>query len=513
MKTVLIVEDEKMIRQGIKMMIQRSGIPVEIIMECNNGVMALEILKNQEVDVMFTDIRMPKMDGIELVKAIQDLPHKPLVAVISGYDDFSYAVEMLRLGVKEYILKPVDREKIVEVLTKLEAEVQRTKANAIENRSIGYQQLKFLVMNENITQSELDVLINTYEESFFPNYVVYCLNNTAAEYEVDGTSIYLSNIEDNELFITEDTERAAFLRKELRGRFAGISRIHSGLLELKEAYRESYRARVTAFWTCTPVVDYEETVSWQEQRMKADSDDRNCGEGEIDGSEFKRNKLVKTLEPEPDEKTMVQLAQMLGTERADEAIETLKRIFAGAQTGYYDYDKMEQNLQVFFKQIREVYKNVVRSEEEKLEQFAHIYRYASSKELFDDILAFLKTFVETMNNQFDDYRNKQKIQMAIRYITENYDKDLNMAVVSNYISMNYSLFSYVFKQYTGSNFVNYLKDLRMKEAKRLLEETDLRVNEISQKIGYDNEKHFMKTFKSVCGVSPTEYRKNMQFKE
>lgn len=509
MKTVLIVEDEKMIRQGIKTIIQRSGVPVEIIMECNNGAMALEILKNQEVDVMFTDIRMPKMDGIELVKAVQELPHKPLIAVISGYDDFSYAVEMLRLGVKEYILKPVDRQKIIEVLTKLEAEVQRTKVNAKENRFIGYQQLKFLVMNENITQSEMDILIKTYEDNFFPNYIVYCLNNTAAEYEDDGTSIYLNNIEDHELFITEDTERELFLRKEMRGRFVGISRIHRGLLELKEAYRESFQARVAAFWTCTPVVDYEETVSWQEKCREADGR-LTAGDGD---SEFKRNKLAKTLEPEPDEKTMVQLAQMLGTERADEAIKTLKKIFAGAQTGYYDYERMEKNLQVFFRQIREVYKNVVRSEEEKLEQFAHVYQYASSQELFDDILEFLKTFVETMNNQFDDYRNKQKIQMAIRYIEENYDKDLNMAVVSNYISMNYSLFSYVFKQYTGSNFVNYLKDLRMKEAKRLLEETDLRVNEISQKIGYDNEKHFMKTFKSVCGVSPTEYRKNMQFKD
>ena len=95
MKTVLIVEDEKMIRQGIKTMVQRSGIPVEIIMECNNGQMALEILQNQQVDVMFTDIRMPKMDGIELVSQIQKLPAKPLVVVISGYDDFSYAVEML----------------------------------------------------------------------------------------------------------------------------------------------------------------------------------------------------------------------------------------------------------------------------------------------------------------------------------------------------------------------------------------------------------------------------------
>lgn len=508
MKTVLIVEDEKMIRQGIKTMIQRSGIPVEIIMECNNGVMALEILKSQEVDVMFTDIRMPKMDGIELVTAIQDLPHKPLVAVISGYDDFSYAVEMLRLGVKEYILKPVDREKITEVLTKLEAEVQRTKVNAKETRSIGNQQLKYLVMNENITQSEKEVLVNTYEETFFPNYMVYCVNNTAAEKEDEDIYIYLNNIDDSELYITEDTEREAFLRKEMRGRFVGISQIHTGLLELKEAYKESYKARIAAFWTETPVVEYEETETQEDSITGSETK-----ETVIDGKEFKKHKLERTLEPEPDENTMIQLAQMLGTERAEEAIATLKRIFEGAKTGFYDFDRMQQNLHVFFKQIREVYKNVVKSEEEKLEQFEHIYRYPCASVLFEDILAFLKTFVEVMNNQFDDYKNKQKIQMAIRYITENYDKDLNMAVVSNHISMNYSLFSYVFKQYTGSNFVNYLKDLRMKEAKRLLEETDLRVNEISQKIGYDNEKHFMKTFKSVCGVSPTEYRRNMQFKE
>lgn len=88
-----------------------------------------------------------------------------------------------------------------------------------------------------------------------------------------------------------------------------------------------------------------------------------------------------------------------------------------------------------------------------------------------------------------------------------------MAVVSNMISMNYSLFSYEFKQYTGSNFVNYLRDIRMKEAKRLLAETELKVAEISRRVGYDNEKHFMKLFKSVCGVSPTEYRKNKDYSE
>ena len=75
--------------------------------------------------------------------------------------------------------------------------------------------------------------------------------------------------------------------------------------------------------------------------------------------------------------------------------------------------------------------------------------------------------------------------------------------------MNYSLFSYSFKQYTGSNFVNFLKDIRMKKAKELLAETDMKIIEISQQVGYDNEKHFMKLFKATCGVSPSEYRKNM----
>ena len=105
-----------------------------------------------------------------------------------------------------------------------------------------------------------------------------------------------------------------------------------------------------------------------------------------------------------------------------------------------------------------------------------------------------------------------RIKQAVSYIHENYNKDLNMAVVSNYISMNYSLFSYVFKQYTGTNFVNFLKDLRMQEAKRLLETSDMRVNEISQSVGYENEKHFMKIFKATLGVSPTEYRKSIQLK-
>ncbi len=120
MKTILIAEDEKFIRKGLVIMVRRSGVPVETILEARDGEEALELLRQNQVDLLITDIRMPKMDGIKLVSQLGELDHQPMVLVISGYDDFSYAVEMLRNGVFDYLLKPVERERLFEVLEKLE---------------------------------------------------------------------------------------------------------------------------------------------------------------------------------------------------------------------------------------------------------------------------------------------------------------------------------------------------------------------------------------------------------
>ena len=120
MNTLLVVEDEKLIRQGIVAMIRRSSVPGEEILECRNGEEALEILRKRRVDVMFTDIRMPKMDGLTLVNEMEELSQKPVVIVLSGYDEFSYAVEMMKHGVRDYILKPIKRETIEQLLENLE---------------------------------------------------------------------------------------------------------------------------------------------------------------------------------------------------------------------------------------------------------------------------------------------------------------------------------------------------------------------------------------------------------
>ncbi len=480
MNTVLIVEDEKMIRQGIRTMIQRSGVPVENIIECNNGETALNILKEQHVDVMFTDIRMPKMNGIELVKAMQELPHPPLTVAVSGYDEFSYAVEMLRMGVREYILKPIERNHIKQILEKLEVEINQSKVYQDNNKTIGCQQLKYLIQNENITPEETNVIISQYENTFsLGEYVVCCLNNQGGEMFFGEGHIYISNLGEHEVYLVEEDALESFQMKEWNNRYVGVSTPIIGLAKLREGYKEAVIARKKSFWSEKNLVIYQEGVI--DNSVTKDSDD------------------------------MQACVQTLGTDKAEGALRTIRNIFWNTrrQTNLY----IEEEIGEFLVSLLKTYEAVLRTDTAEINQFIKLYQFSNISEYEQAFMKWLEEFINKLNNQFEDYKNKQKIQQAVIYIQENYTKDLNMAVVSNHISMNYSLFSYVFKQYTGSNFVNYLKDIRMEKAKELLEKTELKVIEISQKIGYENEKHFMKTFKAAYGVSPTEYRKNMQFKK
>lgn len=101
------------------------------------------------------------------------------------------------------------------------------------------------------------------------------------------------------------------------------------------------------------------------------------------------------------------------------------------------------------------------------------------------------------------------MKRAVQYIHENFNRDINMAMVSNYVSLNYSYFSQAFKEYTGYNFVDYLKKIRIEKAKELLENFDYKIYEVGEMVGYKNSKQFAKTFREMEGISPIEYRNRL----
>lgn len=486
MKTVLIVEDEKMIRQGIRTMIQRSGVPVEVIIECNSGDKALEILKNQKVDVMFTDIRMPKMNGIELVQKVQELPEQPIMIAVSGYADFNYAVEMMSMGVREYILKPVERDKIQTIMKKLEQEITQNQESRRTSNRIGHQQLKYLMLNEQVTEEELSTMQEEYESEFELYDYYVCVSNPKEWHAFEESYIYLHNVENNDVYLVTDKNMQMLLKNEFAQQYVGVSAIHSGIRELGIAYREAVEARHHAF--CT--------------------DRRNFYVEEI-GTGLATDFYEQGKELISAEKKQ-QRVQLLGTDKTEELVRAWERFFHVVKNGWITPADFADCMDDFFAEIRKTYRNMLDDEEEKLKELADYYGSPVLTVWQEAFMEWILALHERINDRFDTSKNQQKIKQAIEYIQENYDRDLNMAVVSNRVSMNYSLFSYLFKEVTGNNFVNYLKGIRVEEAKKLLAETDMRIVEISAKVGYDNEKHFMRIFKATCGVSPSEYRRNAQ---
>ncbi|MCR4897163.1 MAG: response regulator [Lachnospiraceae bacterium] len=485
MHSLLIVEDERMIRQGIKAMVQRSGVPVEVILECSNGEDALNLLSMRHVDVVFTDIRMQKMDGIELVRRIGEMEDKPLIVAISGYDDFSYAVEMLRNGVKEYLLKPVEREKIAEVLRKLDEELQQRSAEHSKELELGIRQFRDLVANPAVTEEARQLIISKYEPLFFQDeyriliYKGEPLSDTYHGFLVGETS-------QGEVIVLQETYVKAFLKNELSEKCVGVGGVHKGLGEIREAFEEAAAMRRLAFVkgvTCT------------------------FGEDAWDPAPEALREKAKELLTESERTRRI---QVVGTDKTEEVIRRWRLFFTALERFQIELPEFSAEMEQCILQLSEVYRENLSDEDRAfLESSKVLHLYENLGEYQTGFMDWLLDLNKRLGDRPDDIGIRQKIVQAQQYILEHYDSDLNMAVVSNLVSMNYSLFSYSFKQYTGQNFVNYLKEIRIAKARELLEQTDLKVIEISQMVGYENEKNFMKIFKALCGVTPGEYRKNM----
>lgn len=130
MISLLIVDDEKIIRRGLQSVIERQFPDLFKYRFAENGEEALELLRQEPADIMFTDIRMPIMDGIELLDQLQDHPVKPEVVLLSGYNDFVYAQKGIRFAVKDYLVKPVIREELFAVLERLMLDIKKREERA-----------------------------------------------------------------------------------------------------------------------------------------------------------------------------------------------------------------------------------------------------------------------------------------------------------------------------------------------------------------------------------------------
>ncbi|GIW48803.1 MAG: hypothetical protein KatS3mg079_279 [Caloramator sp.] len=159
MKKILIVDDEKNIRQGIKAMIENKYPNVYEILLAANGQEALNYYKENNIDLLITDIRMPVMDGLTLISNLHSNNVETNIIILSGYDDFNYATHALRNGAKDYLLKPIKRNQLYDAIDRIEKEIK----NSLEKMDITYKnvdeffnsQINYILLNTNLNTDEV----------------------------------------------------------------------------------------------------------------------------------------------------------------------------------------------------------------------------------------------------------------------------------------------------------------------------------------------------------------------
>ena len=244
MNTILSAEDEKFIRRGLRTMIERSPIPTGEILEARDGEEALELLRARQVDLLVTDIRMPRMDGIALVSQLENLDHQPMVLVVSGYDDFSYAVEMLRSGAQDYLLKPVERERLYQALEKLEERYCREQAAREEQDQQFRRILRQLMLEDARTEEQRELLEKVRGQFFTGPYVGVCAG-ACEQPPAEGALRLLGT--GSTVFYAVPAEKGGQL--DALPLPAGRSGVHTGLESLHACYQEAYAAWKCSFFT------------------------------------------------------------------------------------------------------------------------------------------------------------------------------------------------------------------------------------------------------------------------
>ncbi|HML47273.1 MAG TPA: response regulator, partial [Clostridia bacterium] len=452
LRKILIVDDEKFIRHGLKAMIEHFG--TYDVALARNGQEAMAHIDENRVDMVFTDVSMPFMDGIALIRALQQVSPKPVVVIISGYNDFNYAVEGLRNGVADYLLKPIDREDVRALLERYAHHGDNPEAGKDYDIELLVRDLKCAVLNAETTiGQERELLARIRAKMGEPSFFLLCLR-TNSVFLHTTLSDELNRLYPGRALLADQVGRWDYLiapeippfLNQAQGKWACLSgavevseETEQRLFTLCQLARESAKH---AFLLGQPLLRYDPDSVRERPNPEVSRLLVMLGTGKMEAF---RSEVLDTWEPQ-----------------------ARRSVHCSA---------LEQFIKGFTQGAAEFYPAVYGRFRTLADKLCDPYVFSSWEAFVQEFLGFAYLMANGVREQGHG-RYSQPLRAALAYIEEHYAKDINLAMVANHVSVNYSVLSKEFKEQVGVNFVNYLKKRRIDEAKRLLVETDRRSGEI-----------------------------------
>lgn len=535
MLKIFLVEDESIVREGLRDNIPWQQYGYKFVGEAGDGEMALPLIQKTQPDVLLTDIRMPFMDGLSLSRIVhQEFPDMKII-IISGYDDFEYARQAISLGVEQYLLKPITRANLQKVLTELRAKIeneqeQKRYQEKFQDETREYEQFSRTNFFVKIFEGRMPVQ-DIYEEAArlsvkinapcynllmfsltekhqgtgsgfetedfarkreellryfvrYPEHVVFRWNVNTYGVLIKGSTEQMQELTGRCL---ENVERICGPAEEILDWYAAAGEPVERLSMLAECY--SKVNHVFAHRFLMPEVHIF-TKDVTDQYMPAVESGRI---GDIDSAkldqELIRDFLVKGSHDEVADFVngyLLSIQEALKSRMFQNYLVFHIHFVSMAYVESLGYDKKELLELLGEEQIQEVNLNV--------------------EELSEYLQRILGRAIELRDRESDN-QSRKILKKALDYIEENYTQEsLSLNTVAGEIHVSANYFSAVFSQMMEVTFTEYVTQKRMEKAKKLLRQTGRHTGDIALEVGYKDPHYFSFVFKKTQGCTPREYR-------
>lgn len=524
---VMIADDEKVAIDSLKFIIEKSFSDAEVISAARSGREAIEKVEENVPDILFMDIHMPGINGIEAIREIRKRYGQIAIIVLTAFDQFEYAKEAINLGVMEYLLKPVNRNKLVEVVGRamdlirterekrqieLELKEKLKYAGPVLENGFVYSLILFDYNKELINYKHIfefkeeggyiftvefvdeqtdgipddKIGISIQSQQFYPyftNTVKSLCKCIIGPLMVNRIVVVVPSDPGTDEFACrlEAVSLAETLRKRLSEKLScdlkiGIGKVYRRFDMLSSSYEESLKA--IRYLQGSGIMHFMDIAA--------------------------RTTAVGSEYPEYKEKLLL---QKVAAGDIAESINAFGCIFDWLSREYADQPLKIKNklLELIFLVNRMSWEYEPGGGDPGDDYLEEMLSIGDLGEL----RLWCKKRVENVAGQIGSYREVKAGGLTSRareFIKANYAKPITLEDVAREINVSPQYLSKLFKEETGENFIDYLTGLRIRIAKTLLEGDEGRVKEICYSIGYSDPNYFSRIFKKIVGTTPTEYR-------
>ncbi len=529
MYKVIIADDEEVTRSAFKLMISNNFSELEVVAEAETGREAIELALEYNPHIMIMDVKMPGIDGLQAIAEIKQQNPEMKFIVVSAYDHFKYANEAIRLGVEDYILKPPKRKEMINVIRKVIQTIEgdkrkRNKLLDLEEkfnilipmlksefayslifgdiekiRNINYPNLLGIKFDAGISMiacfnnfSYPDNIQNELGKNYMNHQVLELIKIFFEEQEIacivspmisGKISIFIPREKGEDPYAVRlwSIDIAKNLLRKIQCStnvkcFIGIGEYHENIEGVMTSYNEALTSlsnpvepgEIVHFGDIKGARAYQRKYPIHLERVLCDK----IRQGDIDGSLNTFNEFFTEISKE-------EIPRLLSL---------ISELMIVASRVLYEFVDEESALYAFDLSERE-----------------NLYTLSSPQEIKNWCSSRIKLIAETIGNIKKKHEDSI-IAKAIEFVNENYTKDINLADVAKHVSVSPYYLSKLFKSERNQNFIEYLTDLRIEAAKKMLVDSDMSAKEVCYAVGYSDPSYFSKVFRKTTGLTPVEFR-------